>query len=241
MARPRIRAFADRRGEAPSTPPAAATGSLRAIPAGSGSCAAQSRARSASMFSASRGRGHVPAALDLQARTSSSECDNFAAVPRRCRARRRIERRAGHRLTGRVALVEQRRDLRLIEGALLSSASAASAAAALASFFGAASCCLPFFSASAIGSTLGGSGFFSTGFGSSLGFLGDRLRRLGLFLDRLFNGFGGGSGARPSRPPSFRSPCRRRRRSASHRRPSRPAVSDFPSRRSCVPLVIFAS
>src|SRR6202034_235997 len=52
-----------------------------------------------------------------------------------------------------------------------------------------------FFRASAIGSTLGGSGFFSIGFGSSFGLLSaTRFGGSGFFSTRFFTGFGCGGG-----------------------------------------------
>src|SRR3982075_2791746 len=68
--------------------------------------------------------------------------------------------------------------------------------AALASGFGAGFLASSFFRASAIGSTLGGSGFFSIGFGSSLGLVSATgLGGSGFFSTGFSTGFGGGSGA----------------------------------------------
>ena len=80
-----------------------------------------------------------------------------------------IQRVAGHRLPGRIALVEQGGDLRSGRRSVplrlrrLRRWLAAWACGFGGGFFSS------FFSASAIGSTLGGSGFFSIGFGSSFG------------------------------------------------------------------------
>src|SRR3982075_120682 len=68
--------------------------------------------------------------------------------------------------------------------------------AALASGFGAGFLASSFFRASAIGATLGGSGFFSIGFGSSLGLLSATgFGGSGFFSTGFSTGFGGGSGA----------------------------------------------
>src|SRR5580704_14304357 len=68
--------------------------------------------------------------------------------------------------------------------------------AALASGFGTGFLASSDFRASAIGSTLGGSGFFSIGFGSSLGlFSATGLGGSGFFSTGFSTGFGGGSGA----------------------------------------------
>src|SRR3982074_962384 len=68
--------------------------------------------------------------------------------------------------------------------------------AALASGFGAGFLASSFFRASAIGSTLGGSGFFSIGFGSSLGLVwAPGFGGSGVFSTRFSPGFGVGSGA----------------------------------------------
>src|ERR1700720_5064170 len=68
--------------------------------------------------------------------------------------------------------------------------------AALAAGFGAGFLASSFFKASAIESTLGGSGFFSIGFGSSLGlFSATGLGGSGFFSTGFSTGFGGGSGA----------------------------------------------
>jgi len=83
-----------------------------------------------------------------------SEAEEFSAAPViACRVR--------------VALIEQGCDLRLIEVRSCFGFGGCGGVA-LASGFGTGFLACSDFSASAIGSTLGGSGFFSTGFGSSL-------------------------------------------------------------------------
>src|SRR5258708_18194519 len=68
--------------------------------------------------------------------------------------------------------------------------------AALASGFGAGFLVSSFFKASAIGSTLGGSGFFSIGFGSSFGLLSATgFGGSGFFSGGFSTGFGARSGA----------------------------------------------
>src|SRR6202165_1669991 len=75
-------------------------------------------------------------------------------------------------------------------------ASAGAAAQPWLSASGPGFCVSSDFRASAIGSTLGGSGFFSIGFGSSLGlFSATGFGGSGFFSTGFSTGFGGGSGA----------------------------------------------
>ena len=67
--------------------------------------------------------------------------------------------------------------------------------AALASGFGVGFFDSSFFNASAIGSILGGSGFFSSGLGSSLGFSATGFGGSGFFSTGFSGGCGVGSGA----------------------------------------------
>src|SRR4051812_46712621 len=75
---------------------------------------------------------------------------------------------------------------------------------ALASGFGVGFLASSFFKASAIGSTLGGSGFFSTGFGSSFGlFSTTGFGGSGFFSTGFSAGFGSRGGAGSVTPGAF--------------------------------------
>ena len=105
-----------------------------------------------------------------------------------------VQRVAGDGLARRIALVEQGGDLRLIEHALGFGLLGCGGGAALASGFGGGFLASSFFKASAIGSILGGSGFFSTGFGSSFGLVSATgFGGSGFFSTGLSTGFGGGA------------------------------------------------
>src|SRR6202171_1587932 len=121
---------------------------------------------------------------------SSSDCDKVAAVPRELpseaaefKAAPVMDWRVGSRLSSKAAIFDWSK-VRSGFGF------GGCGGAALASGFGTGFLVFSDFKASAIASTLGGSGFFSLGFGSSLGlFSTTGLGGSGFFLAWFFHGF----------------------------------------------------
>src|SRR4030081_1453194 len=140
-----------------------------------------------------KGRRRAPARRARIA--SSSDCERVAAVPRvvpsdadEFSAAPVMDCRVGSRLSSKAAIFDWS-NVRSCFGF------GGCGGAALASGFGTGFLVSSDFKASAIGSTLGGSGFFSIAFGSSLGLLSATgFGGSGFFSTGFSTGFGGGGG-----------------------------------------------